>query len=327
MHAKWKWGAALGAVLVATTLTSCADRVGEGGRVGVVYLNAEGYYAGVARGVNEAFTAVPESPQLLEANIRSDASQESTFVDTIASVRADALIISPASADASVPALQLAHDSGVPIICYNTCIEEQAATRLVSAYVLGDPREFGAASGRQMGAWFRQQGLTEPTVAVINCEQFEVCIERRIGFEEALTAAVPGARIVANQQGLTLDEAIEVSEQVLTSNPDIDAFYGEAGSQAIGAVRAVQARGKAGEIVVFGGDMSTQAAGMLQDGSVLKGIADISGIKVGQLAGDAAVRILAGDEPEQMIIPAPVDEYVGPAAGREWMENHPDGIP
>ncbi|MEK8070705.1 substrate-binding domain-containing protein [Rhodococcoides navarretei] len=327
MQLKWKLGAVLGAALVALSATGCADRIGENGRIAVVYLNAEGYYAGVARGVDDTFSAVGDSPQLLEANIRSDASQESTFVDTVASVKANALIISPASATASIPALELAHENDVPIICYNTCVEDSAAERLVSAYVLGDPKEFGAASGRQMAAHFQELGLIEPKVAVINCEQFEVCIERRIGFEEALTAAIPGAEIVANQEGLTLDEAVQRAEQVLTSSPDINAFYGEAGSQTIGAVRAVESRGLSGKVVVFGGDMSTQAAGMLQNGSILKGIADISGIKVGELAGNAALEVLDGNLPPDMIIRAPIDEYVGPDAGGEWIETHPDGIP
>lgn len=327
MQFKKSWRAVLGVAVVAVALAGCSGAVGENGRIGVVYLNAEGYYAGVARGVTDTFADMGDAPQLLESNIQSDASKESTFVDTIASVKADALIISPASSTASIPALELAHENGVPIVCYNTCVEDEAAEKLVSAYVLGDPKEFGAASGRQMAAYFQEKGVTAPNVGVVNCEQFEVCIERREGFEEALLAAVPGAKIVANQQGLTLDEAIEKAEQMLTANPQIEAFYGEAGSQIIGAVRAVQARGKSGKIAVFGGDMSTQAAEMLQDNSILKGVTDISGIKVGELAGRAAHDILDGKEPEQFLINAPIDEYVGPQAGADWVETHPDGIP
>lgn len=322
-----KWRAVLGCALVVVAVAGCSGSVGEDGRIGVVYLNAEGYYAGVARGVTDTFADMGNAPQLLEANIQSDASKESTFVDTIASVKADALIISPASSTASIPALELAHDNGVPIVCYNTCIEDEAAEKLVSAYILGDPKEFGAASGRQMGAYFQEKGVAAPNVGVINCEQFEVCIDRRIGFEEALLAAVPGAKIVANQQGLTLDEAVEKSEQMLTAHPEIDAFYGEAGSQVIGAVRAIAARGKSGKIVAFGGDMSTQAAEMLQDNAILKGVTDISGIKVGELAGSAAFDILDGKKPAEFIVNAPIDEYVGPPAGAAWIETHPDGIP
>lgn len=318
---------ALLGITLALSLAACGGRAGENGRIGVIYLNAEGFYAGVKQGVQSTLEADGAAPQLLQTNIQSDASRESTFIDTISSVHADALIVSPASATASIPALELAHESDVPVICYNTCVEEQAARRYVSAYVLGDPTEFGAASGRQMGDYFKDQGIANPKVGVVNCEQFEVCIDRRKGFEAALLKKVPGAKVVANQEGLTLDEALERAEQMLTSDPDIDAFYGEAGSQTIGAVRAVRARGLEGKVVVFGGDMSTQAAEQLEDNSILKGVTDISGIKVGELAAGAAQRVLDGEDPDEFIIPAPIDEYVGKKAATDWIETHPDGIP
>lgn len=314
-------------VLAMAVLAGCGQQVGANGRVGVVYLNAEGYYAGVQRGLEATFDAADRDPQLIATNIQSDASRESTFVDTISSVQADALILSPASATASIPAIRLAHDNDVPVICYNTCIEDEAAEKYVSGYILGDPTEFGAASGRQMGDYFIEQGTDDPQVAVVNCEQFEVCIQRREGFEAALLERVPGAQIVANQEGLTLDAAVERAEQILTAHPDVDAFYGEAGSQMIGAVRAIGARGLEGEVVVFGGDMSTQAAQMLHDNSILKGVTDISGIKVGELAAETALQILAGDEPDELVIPAPIDEYATADSGADWIDTHPDGIP
>ncbi|QFG21135.1 substrate-binding domain-containing protein [Actinomadura sp. WMMB 499] len=317
------------ALLVALVLavTAACERVGENGRIGVVYLNAEGYYAGVERGLGGVLGHGPDRPQLVQTNIRSDPAKESSFVNTMSSAKVDALVVSPASATASVPALRLAHESGVPVVCYNTCVEDAAARKFVDAFVLGDPFEFGRVSGEQMAAHFRAAGIANPKVAVINCEQFEVCIQRRQGFEKALTAAVPGAKIVANQQGLTMDEAVRRGEQLLTAHPGINAFYGEAGSQMLGAVRAVEARGKAGQIAVFGGDMSVEAAGKLQDGRVLKGVADISGIKVGRLAGEAVENVVAGNPPEEFIVPAPIDRYLGPKDGARWMREHPDGIP
>ncbi|RSN67002.1 substrate-binding domain-containing protein [Actinomadura sp. WAC 06369] len=317
---------ALLAALVLAVTAAC-DRVGENGRIGVVYLNAEGYYAGVERGLGGVLGQGADRPQLVQTNIQSDPAKESSFVNTMSSAKVDALVVSPASATASIPALRLAHESGVPVICYNTCVEDAAAREYVDAFVLGDPFEFGRVSGEQMAAHFRAAGIAAPKVGVINCEQFEVCIQRRQGFEKALTAAVPGAKIVANQQGLTMDEAVQRGEQLLTAHPDIDAFYGEAGSQMLGAVRAVEARGKTGRVAVFGGDMSVEAAGKLQDGRVLKGVADISGIKVGRLAGEAVANVLAGNPPADLIVPAPVDRYLGPRDGARWMREHPDGIP
>lgn len=92
-------------------------------------------------------------------------------------------------------------------------------------------------------------------------------------------------------------------------------------------MQAVEARGRAGKTAVFGGDMSVDAAKKLQDGRVLKGVADISGIKVGRLAGRAAGDVLAGRPSGRFVIPAPIDPYLGPKDGARWLQEHSDGIP
>ncbi|WP_016698272.1 substrate-binding domain-containing protein [Actinoalloteichus spitiensis] len=319
---------ALVALLAATlALAGCGTRIGEGGRFGVVYMDAQGYYAGVRKGMQDEAAEAGRSIQLLELNAQGDASRESTFVDTVSSAKVDALVLSPVSETASIPAIRLAHRSGVPVICYNTCVAEEAAQEYVTAFILGNPVEFGRLLGDAAADHFLAEGITAPKIGVVNCEQVEVCVQRRLGFEEALFAKVPDAEIVANQQGSTIDEAVNVAERILTAHPDLDAFFGQAGGATLGAIRAVQARNKVGQTVVFGGDMSTEAANALVDHSILKGNVDISGIAVGRMAAETAQRVLAGDEPEEFVLPAPIELYTTPEDGQEWLENHPDGLP
>ncbi|PXY27373.1 substrate-binding domain-containing protein [Prauserella muralis] len=318
---------ALAAVALLGLVAACGGKVGENGRFGVVYLDAQGFYAGVRAGMQAEAEAIGHSPQLLQLNAQGDASKESTFIDQVSAAKVDALILSPASATASVPAIELAHDSGIPVICYNTCIAEESARKYVAAYVLGDPVRFGALLGERAAEYFRSAGERAPRIAVVNCEFVEVCIQRRLGFEKALRAELPGARIVANQEGATIDEAVDVAERILTAHPDIDAFYGEAGGATMGAVRAVRARNKVGQTVVFGSDMSTEAARALADEDVLKGVVDISGIAVGKLAARAAQRARSGQLSDYTVVAAPIELYSTPRHGTEWLRTHPDGVP
>lgn len=315
------------AVVLLGFVAGCGGRVGENGRIGVVYMDAQGFYAGVRVGMQQAAAAQGSAPQLLQVNAQGDASMESTFIDQVSAAKVDALILSPASATASVPAIKLAHSSGIPVICYNTCITDASARHYVSAYVLGDPVEFGRMLGVRAAEHFRSTGKTDPQIAVVNCEFVEVCIQRRQGFEQALKDQLPAATIVANQEGSTIDEAVDVAERILTAHPDVDAFYGEAGGATMGAVRAVQARGKVGQTVVFGSDMSTEAAQALADGQVLKGVVDISGIAVGKLAGEAAEQVRRGEFASYRVVPAPIDLYGAPERGQAWLAAHPDGVP
>ncbi|HJE60429.1 MAG TPA: substrate-binding domain-containing protein [Nocardiopsis listeri] len=319
--------ATLAAVLCVLTLAGCGARLGEDGRIGVVYMDAQGFYAGVRQGMQDYAENSGRELQLLELNARGDASEESTFVDVASSADVDALVLSPVSATASVPALRLAHESGVPVICYNTCIEDEAAKEYVTSYILGDPHEFGRLLGDSAADHFESEGVEDPQVAVLNCEFVEVCVQRREGFEEALFDRLPDAQIVANQEGATIDEAVDVGERLLTAHPDLDAFYGEAGGATMGAVRAVSNRGSAGEVVVFGSDMSTDAARALSDHTILKANVDISGIEVGLLAGETVERVIAGENSDEFITPAPIDLYTTPEDGEEWLQTHPEGIP
>ncbi|MBQ1081977.1 substrate-binding domain-containing protein [Nocardiopsis sp. B62] len=317
----------LAAALCVLVLAGCGARLGEDGRIGVVYMDAQGFYAGVRQGMQNHAENSGRELQLLELNARGDASEESTFVDVASSADVDVLVLSPVSATASIPALRLAHESGIPVVCYNTCIEDEAAREYVTSYILGDPHEFGRRLGDAAAEHFEGEGVHDPQIAVLNCEFVEVCVQRREGFEEALFARLPDARIVANQEGATIDEAVDVGERLLTAHPDLDAFYGEAGGATMGAVRAVSNRGRVGDVVVFGSDMSTDAARALADHRVLKANVDISGTAVGLLAGETVERIIAGEELEEFVTPAPVDLYTTPEHGEEWLEEHPDGIP
>lgn len=80
--------------------------------------------------------------------------------------------------------------------------------------------------GNAAADYFIANKIDQPKIAVINCEAFEVCVQRRKGFEEVLKARVPGAQIVANQEGTVLDKAISVGEKLIISTPDLNAIMG-----------------------------------------------------------------------------------------------------
>lgn len=325
-------GIVAAAALTALALAGCStagNGGGDGGekiRVGAIYLDSQGYYGGVKAGVQAAAEESGLDVEFLETNPGGDVSKESEFMNTLVSSGVSAIIISAASADSSVPAIKQAHDAGIPVICYNTCINDADMEKYVTAYIIGDPVSFGAQLGEAAAAYFTEAGIDSPQIGVINCEQYEVCKQRFQGFSDALTEALPNTEIVANQEGAEVDNAVPVAEQMLTANPTINGLYGEAGGATIGAYKAVHTAGKVGDIAVFGSDMTTEIATELGEGSVLKGVIDISGIEVGTLAWAAVQDALDGKEPAEKIVQAPITLYA-PDDAAGWLESHPDGLP
>jgi sugar transport system substrate-binding protein len=296
--------------------------------IGAIYLDAQGYYAGVRAGVQDRAAEVGAEVNIIETNARGDVAKESSFINTLSAAGVNALILSAVSTDGSAKAVQRAKQAGIPVICYNTCVNQATMDSSVFAYAVGDPVEFGKKIGGAAAAYFKANKLTDPKIGVVNCEQYEVCKLRRQGFEQALKdAGITGYKIVANQEGTELDKAISTGQQILSANPEVVALFGESGGATLGAVKAVQKSGGTGKVVVFGSDMTTDIANELKKNDVLKAVVDISGKAMGKLALDLALQAVKGEKLDNKVVQAPIDLYSSTADSEGWLTAHADGIP
>ena len=98
------------------------------------------------QGVQDAAKDSSVQVQLIETNARGDISKESTFVDTLVARNVDAIILSAVSENGGSRTVRRASEAGIPVICCNTCIN-QGVDKYVSAYLVGDPLEFGKKLG------------------------------------------------------------------------------------------------------------------------------------------------------------------------------------
>jgi sugar transport system substrate-binding protein len=326
--------------LIATALVAAmglATACGSGGsgsgssskslKVGVIYLDTQGFYGGVRKGINSGAKEAGKKVKIVETNAQDDASKESTFMSSLVAQKVQAILLSASSATASVPAIKQAHNAGIPVICYNTCIQDSDMKKYVSAYTLGDPVKFGSLLGEAAAKYFKSKGIDSPKIGVVNCEFVEVCVQRRKGFDEAMKAELPGYSIVANQKGGDASASLTAAQNIITANPDIDALMGEYGDATIGSVKAVKNANRVGKTVVFGGDMTTDIANALKDNDILKAQVDIGGQVMGKAAIKQAINIINGKKPEDVVVPVPVDIYTSSADASDWLAAHADGIP
>lgn len=296
-------------------------------RIGAIYMDAQGFYAGVRKGVRAGAKESGKDIGIIESNAQGDVSKEASFIDSLISAGVQAIIVSPVSAEGSFRAIRRAHDAGVRVICYNTCLNDSDMAAYVSAYAVGDPYDFGRKLGHAAADYFIEHRNEAPTLAVLNCEFVEVCVTRRKGFEDALLGRVPKARIVDNQEGALLDKAVSVASTMLSAHPDLDAIFAEAGGATLGAARAIRSQDRVGKTVVFGADMTTEIAGEVSDHSVIKAVVDISGQGIGKLALKQALEALAGHSPLGVRVSYDIDMYTTPEDGKAWLDAHADGIP
>ena len=85
-------------------------------KVGAIYMDAQGFYAGVRKGIQTGANEAGRKLDVIETNAQGDASKESSFIDSLISSGVQAIIVSPVSADGSSRAIRRAHDAGILIM-------------------------------------------------------------------------------------------------------------------------------------------------------------------------------------------------------------------
>ena len=129
-------------------------------KIGLTYLDVQGFYAGVRQGILDASKNMEDYTfSFIESNSGGDISQELQFVNNALTARVDVLIMSAVSTDGSLKALKNAQEASVPVITYNTSVDD---LDYVYAYALGDPRKFGALSGERLLEFTKKENISTP---------------------------------------------------------------------------------------------------------------------------------------------------------------------
>ena len=287
--------------------------------IGVLFLDSQGFFGEIQRGILEG--AESDSIKLISDNSESDPTRESAFLDTVIGAGAKAVIMSPVSTEASVPAVERVVEAGIPVVCYNTCLADEDTERLAGGLVTTNQFDFGKGVGDVAAAAMMSSGGSA-RIGILNCDRYEACQQRKAGFLAALDEVGISYAIASDQEGFIADEATQTATEMLTANPGITHMWTANEGGTIGAVLGVMAAGQEGATVVYGSDISMQIAQMLEDGSILKAVIAQQPREMGREAVRIAQRLIAGETVEDKLIYVPtlVVESSKPESIQNWID-------
>ncbi|MDR1237221.1 MAG: substrate-binding domain-containing protein [Propionibacteriaceae bacterium] len=298
--------------------------------IGALYLDAQGFYGGIKKGIEDGAKEEGQGINLLGQNSGGDVAQESEFLSTLISGKVDAIITSPVSAEASVAGIKQAFDAGIPVICYNSCINKADAEKYIYALVTTDQDKLGYDVGIIAGNYFKDKGISAPRFGILNCDVYEACLERKAGFKRGVEEILPGVVWAADQAGFEPDKSTATATTMLTGDDKIEAMYGTTDNGTIGAIQGVVATQRSGKTVVFGNDISVQLANyfktnpeiLLATNGQLPQIMGRESVKV-------ALKAIAGEKNDTYLVTVPTQMFkVEDTAGLDaWLTEHADGIP
>lgn len=292
---------AAGAILCSGCTDQGAERQADNGpqrpRVALIMKSlANEFFATMAAGAERHQAAHAADFDLIVNGIKDerDLARQVSLVEEMIAADVDAIVIAPADSKALISVLKRAQQAGIVVVNIDNKLDQAVLDQAgVTIPFVGPDNRSGA---RAVGDYLAKRlspgdevGVLEGIRTAFNGQQ------RRLGFEDAMRAA--DIEIVASQSAQwEMDQANKIASAMISEHPEIKALLCSNDSMALGALAAVKAAGRGGQIAVVGFDNITAIRQAIQQGAVLA-TADQHGDQLAVYGIDYALQILRGEAP------------------------------
>jgi ribose transport system substrate-binding protein len=251
-------------------VAGCARTRSDRPRIALVMKSlANEFFKTMEEGARAHQKAHPTEYDLLATGTRDeqDIAGQVRLVEQMVADRVDALVLAPADSQALVSVCKKAVDAGIVVVNIDNKLDDQVlAERNLRIPFVGPNNRAGAAKVASYLAGRLKPGdkvaILEGVPGAFNAT------ERRIGFEIAAKAA---GLVIASSQPANWEtaKANQVAAALLTEIPDLKAFLCANDSMALGAVAALKAAGKEGQVLVAGFDNISAVHELVRSGRIL----------------------------------------------------------
>jgi len=199
------------------------------------------------------YAATQPGVELVMVDSKEDVATQLGQVENFVAQNVDASIVIAANTDAADPMTKAAQDAGIPLVYVN---------RLPSnlpegiSYVGSESIQ----AGIMQAEWLAEQLGGKGNVVIMNGDLAQEAAQKRTEGEKQVFAKYPDITIIREDTGnWSRDQGLALMENWLASGDQIDAVAANNDEMAIGALQAIEAAGKLGEILVGGVDASPDA--------------------------------------------------------------------
>ncbi|MFI1988496.1 ABC transporter substrate-binding protein [Actinoplanes sp. NPDC020271] len=302
--------AALTGLLAVSALAGCGDKGDDAGSgssggdgklvLGFSQVGAEsGWRTANTKSIQEAAAAAGYELKFSDAQGKQEKQIEA--IRSFITQKVDVIAFSPVVTSGWDAVLKEAKDADIPVILTDRAVDSQDKS-LYKSFLGSD----FVKEGKEAGDWLVKQyeGKTDP-VNVVELEGTvgaAPAIDRKKGFDEAITAN-PNIKVVKSQSGnFTRAEGKTVMESILQSTPKIDVLYAHNDDMGLGAIEAIEAAGKkpGTDIKIITVDAVKDGMTALSEGKI-NYIVECSPLLGPQLM-DLAKKVHAGDTVEPRIL-------------------------
>ncbi len=252
------------------------------------------FFIDMQRGAEEAASQLKINLIVQAAEREVDVEKQMQIIENLIQRKVDAICVVPSGSKEIIPAILKANQAGIKVLAVDTRIDSNALNDIGGRVItfIGSDNIDG---GRIAGEYIIKQLSGRGKVAILEgIPGHETGDARLSGFHQAVDQ-VPGIEIVASQTAnWERDQGFNVFQNILQSHPEIQALFACNDMMALGAIEAIAAAGKTGEIIVVGFDAINDARQAIREKRMAASIAQHP-FEMGKQAVENAYRVLQGE--------------------------------
>nr|WP_272214609.1 substrate-binding domain-containing protein [Marinicella sp. W31]MDC2880235.1 substrate-binding domain-containing protein [Marinicella sp. W31] len=256
---------------------------------------AEGVKAGAKNAGVEYYMQAVENDQAAESQLN--------VCNTMLERNPVAMITAAINSTNLLPCLKTAQGRGIEIVDLDGNLDPAIlkAEGIDITFSIGSDNVKAGAQGAEYMAKQLGSDAKGPVLVIEGLSGNITGEKRTTGFADRLAELAPGLDIVASLPGdWDRGKAANITNDILTRNPDLKGIFAANDGMALGAVESVFAAGKGGDVVIIGVDGNSDAVKSIKDGRLTASVAQLPYL-VGMEAIENAKKVADGGMVEKQI--------------------------
>lgn len=261
-------------MLAMTFLTGCAPaaapQVDEDGPFEVAVIvkaTDSGFWQSMIIGAENAGKENPDKVRVTTYGPPSEADidKQVSILEEVVTKRPHAIVIASTSSEATVPAIERAHELGIIIIT----VDNRVKTDKVHSFLATDNVAGGGSAAEQLVENLEAANIPlEGKVGIISAMAgVQVLIDRDHGFTTRLKELAPNIEFIETRHvDNDMTKAIAAAEDIIVANPDLVGIFANNNVTGNGVARVIGERGLQDRIMLVGYDSDPEQVAALRAG-------------------------------------------------------------
>ncbi len=250
------------------------------------------FFVSMKQGAEDAAKAYGVNIKVYAPQRPDDVEQQIQIMEDLIQMKVDAMIIVPSDSQGIVPGILRANQAGIPVFVANTRAlggQYMAFAGIDHVLAASTIAKYAAEKVHGKGKVVILEGVPGAQTAIDRKKGFLAVIEKYPGLELLDSQTASYDRV----------KGMQLMENYLTKYPRIDVVLCANDNMALGAVEAIEAAGRTGEMVVVGIDAIPDALRSIKEGK-LTATLNSDPYKQAYIPTEAAIRyILYGEVPKK----------------------------